>query len=75
MGNNGKRRLVMNDLALEGFRMLAAAMAGPEPQDWEWVGKFMSQHMIGISEKRAREFAARYGGVARKMEPLPGAKR
>ena len=48
--------------------MLAAAMAGPAPQDWEWIGKFMSQRMIGITEARAKEFAARHGGEARKME-------
>ena len=58
----------MNDVTLEGFRMLAAAMAGPAPQDWEWIGKFMSQRMIGITEARAKEFAARHGGEARKME-------
>ena len=58
----------MNDVTLEGFRMLAAAMAGPAPQDWEWIGKFMSQRMIGITEQRAKDFAARYGGEARKME-------
>ena len=57
----------MNEKTLEGFRMIAAAMAGA-PTDWEWVGKFMSQRMFGITEQRAKDFEARYGGVARKMD-------
>jgi hypothetical protein len=29
----------------------------------------MSQRMFGITELRARDYAARHGGVARRMEP------
>jgi hypothetical protein len=63
----------MNEAALMGFRELAAAMAGPEPQNWQWVGKHISQRMFGISEKRAKEYAARHGGVAAMMPPQPAA--
>lgn len=58
----------MNNATLEGFRAIAAAMAGPEPQDWEWVGPHLSQRMFGITEKRAKEYAQRHGGNARQME-------
>lgn len=58
----------MNQAQLQAFRDLAAQIAGPAPQDWEWVGRHMSQRMFGITEKRAREYAERHGGVARKME-------
>ena len=63
----------MNEAVLSGFRQLAAAMAGPEPQNWQWVGKHMSQRMFGISESRAKEYAARHGGVAKVMPPQPAA--
>lgn len=59
----------MNDTALAYFREIAAAMAGPEPRDWQWIGPHMSQRMFGITEARARAYAARHGGEARKMEP------
>lgn len=63
----------MNDAVLNHFRELAAAMAGSEPQNWQWIGKHMSQRMFGISEKRAKEFAARHGGEAMQMVPQPAA--
>jgi hypothetical protein len=63
----------MNEAVLSGFRQLAAAMAGPEPQNWQWVGKHMSQRMFGISERRAKEYEARHGGVAKAMPPQPAA--
>ena len=47
---------------------LADAMRGDETADWQWIGKWMSQRMFGITEKRAREYAARHGGIASKME-------
>lgn len=62
------REGAMNDATLQGFRDLADAMAGPEPRDWEWVGAHMSQRMFGITERRAKDYAETYGGVARKME-------
>lgn len=63
----------MNEAVLGHFRELAAAMAGPEPQNWQWIGQHMSQRMFGITEKRAKEFAARHGGVAAMMPPQPAA--
>lgn len=57
----------MNDNTLELFRSLAASLAGPEPQDWEWVGPHLSQRMFGITESRAKAYAQRHGGVARQM--------
>ncbi len=60
----------MNDATLNGFRDLADAMRGSEPADWEWVGKHMSQRMFGITEARAKGYAARFGGEARKMDDL-----
>ena len=51
---------------LEAFRQIAAAMS--PNADWEWVGQYMSQRMFGITEARAKDYAARFGGNARKME-------
>lgn len=56
----------MNDATLEAFRQIAAAMQ-TEPTDWEWIGPHMSQRHFGITEQRARDFAARHGGMARRM--------
>lgn len=58
----------MNTATLQAFRDIAAAMAGPEPQTWQWIGPHMSQRMFGITESRAREYAARHGGQAKEME-------
>jgi hypothetical protein len=57
----------MNEATLQAFRDIAADMNGNEAQDWQWIGQWMSQRMFGISEKRAKEFAARHGGVASQM--------
>jgi hypothetical protein len=56
----------MNHATLEQFRAIAGAMQS-EPTNWQWVGPHMSQRMFGITEKRAREYAARHGGDARPM--------
>jgi hypothetical protein len=37
------------------------------PADWQWVGRWESQRMFGITEARARAYAERHGGEARKM--------
>lgn len=58
----------MNDATLGYFRSLADAMRGGEPADWQWVGPHMSQRMFGITEQRAKDYAARHGGEAKKME-------
>lgn len=57
----------MNHATLAHFRSLADAMQGPEPRDWQWVGRWESQRMFGITEKRARDYAANYGGKAERM--------
>ncbi len=59
----------MNETTLQYFRDLASAMQRQDgAQDWQWLGKHMSQRMFGISEQRAKEYAQRFGGTARKME-------
>ena len=57
----------MTNNEMSYFRTLADAMRGDEPADWQWIGKGMSQRMFGITEKRAREYAARHGGIASRM--------
>jgi len=57
----------MTSAQLEGFRQIAKAMQGDEPQNWQWIGQYMSQRMFGITEKRAKEYAAKHGGEAKKM--------
>ncbi len=59
--------LQMNAATLQAFREIAASMQ-TSPQTWQWVGPFMSQRHFGISEAKAREFAARHGGVAQEMK-------
>ena len=58
----------MIDAQLTAFRNLAEAM-NTEPTTWEWIGPHMSQRMFGITETRAKSYAARHGGTARKMDP------
>lgn len=57
----------MNNATLEAFRQIAAEMQGNKPQDWQWIGKHMSQRMFGISEQRAKDYAKTYGGKAERM--------
>jgi hypothetical protein len=57
----------MNDAALTQFRRYAEALAGGEPQDWQWIGPHMSQRMFGITQARAEAYAARHGGKAEKI--------
>ena len=58
----------MNETTMMEFRRLADAMAGSESRDWQWIGPHMSQRMFSITEHRARDYAARHGGEARRME-------
>jgi len=58
----------MNDAVLQHFRDIADAMAGPEPRTWQWIGKWESQRMFGITQRRAEEYAKRYGGEAKEMD-------
>ena len=57
----------MNDSTLQMFRNIADIMIGDD-QDWQWNGPHMSQQMFGITEARAKAFAAAHGGVAKQME-------
>jgi hypothetical protein len=57
----------MNEAQLEAFRKIADAMQS-EPQDWQWIGRHMSQRMFGITETRAKQYAQRFGGAAKRME-------
>ena len=57
----------MNATQLQAFRDIAAAMQGNKPQNWQWIGKWMSQRMFGISEDRAKDYAKRFGGEASQM--------
>jgi hypothetical protein len=57
----------MTSAQLDGFRQLAAAME-TEPTDWQWIGPHLSQRMFGITERRAKAYAERHGGEARRME-------
>jgi hypothetical protein len=64
---NQNREVPMNDAALTQFRALAEAMQ-TEPTTWEWTGPHMSQRMFGITETRAKTYAERHGGEARRMD-------
>ena len=61
-----KDLISVNAAELALFRRLAREL-GVIDEGWQWIGPFMSQRMFGISEKRARDYAARYGGEASKM--------
>jgi len=54
----------MTEASLSHFRALADTLAGPEPRDWQWIGPHLSQRMFGITEQRAKAYAARHGGTA-----------
>jgi hypothetical protein len=56
----------MTEAALEAFRQIASDMH-PEPHDWQWIGKWESQRMFGITEERAKDYAKRFGGEAKPM--------
>jgi len=56
----------MNDATLNAFRTIAAQMIGTT--GWEWIGPHMSQRMFDITEARAKDYAARFGGTARPMQ-------
>jgi hypothetical protein len=53
----------MNEFTLMKFRAIAEAM-NSEPTNWQWIGQHMSQRMFGITEARAKDYAARHGGAA-----------
>jgi len=57
----------MTNATLEGFRMIADKMMGEDARDWQWIGQYMSQRMFGITEERAKAYAARFGGEAKQM--------
>jgi hypothetical protein len=57
----------MTNATLQAFRQIAEQMQ-VEPQTWQWIGEHMSQRMFGIGEQRAKEYAKKFGGIAREME-------
>ena len=57
----------MNDATLAGFRQLADTMLG-DNRNWQWRGNHLSQNMLGITQERAENYAAHYGGTASKMD-------
>lgn len=57
----------MNHATLLAIRAIADAMQDA-PTNWQWIGQHMSQRMFGITEQRARYYAARHGGEACEME-------
>ena len=57
----------MNEAVLEHFRQIAKTMTA-EPTNWQWEGPHMSQRVYGITEKRAKGYAAKHGGEAKKMK-------
>lgn len=58
----------MNDATLEGFRNIHSIMTAGRPANWQWIGPHMSQRMFGITEERAKKYAASHGGKAQRME-------
>jgi hypothetical protein len=56
----------MTEAELNHFRRIAEAMHD-NPTDWQWIGPHASQRLFGITEKRARDYARRFGGNARQM--------
>lgn len=58
----------MTNITLIEFRQMAEILAGPAIQNWQWIGPHMSQRMFGITEQRAKDYAARHGGIARQMD-------
>ncbi len=59
----------MTHATLLAFRAIADAMQDA-PTNWQWIGPHMSQRMFGITEQRARYYAARHGGEAREMDTV-----
>ena len=57
----------MTDSTLLAFRAIAESMQ-TAPTNWQWIGPHLSQRMFGITEARARAYAARHGGVASQLE-------
>jgi hypothetical protein len=60
----------MTEAEFSYFRRIAAAMQ-TQPTDWQWIGKHLSQRLFGITEKRARDYARRFGGEAKRMPMTP----
>ena len=65
--------IVYNEDTLNKLRRLADELAGPYPKDWQWIGQHVSQRMSGITEAKARYYAAKHGGEASQCTVLMGA--
>jgi hypothetical protein len=59
-----------DDHFLKPFQDAAKLMRGDAPATWQWEGDWDSQKMYGITEKRAKENAKNFGGVAKPMEQV-----
>jgi hypothetical protein len=57
----------MNQAQVQALRNLADGLHLSQRLDWEWVGRVAAQRMCWITEDRARDYAALYGGIARPM--------
>lgn len=57
----------MNQAQVQALRNLADGLHLGQQLDWEWIGRSGSQRMFWITEERARDYAAVYGGIARPM--------
>jgi hypothetical protein len=57
----------MNEATLHAFRQIHEVMF-PEAHNWQWIGPHMSQRHFGITEEKAKRFAERHGGEAKKMD-------
>ena len=64
--------IVYNEDTLNKLRRLADELAGPYPKDWQWIGQHVSQRMSGITEAKARYYAAKHGGEASPMHRADG---
>ncbi len=58
----------MNYAQLETFRKIHQSMQ-TEPTNWQWIGKYESQRMFGITRTRAEAYAKRHGGIAKEDTP------
>ena len=65
--------IVYNEDTLNKLRRLADELAGPYPKDWQWIGQHVSQRMSGITEAKARYYAAKHGGDGRAHRDAIGA--
>ena len=64
--------ILYNEDTHNKLRRLADELTGPYPKDWRWIGQGVSQRMSGITEAKARYYAAKHGGEASPMHHADG---